>query len=71
MTQQHDDIRRALKAVFPPVRPELSADLWPRMLRKLDTKPLRIPWYDWALVGLVGGVVLAVPDLILILMYHL
>jgi hypothetical protein len=68
--QQQDDIRRALKQAFPPVRAELQRDLWPMMLRRLDTQAPRVAWYDWALVGLVGGVVLAVPDLILVLMYH-
>ena len=69
--QQDDEIRRVLKDVFPPVRPELSGDLWPRMLRKLDTQEPRVAWYDWALVGLVGGVLLAFPELILVFMYHL
>ena len=69
--QPHDEIRRVLKDVFPPVGAEPSGDLWPRMLRRLDTQEPRVAWYDWALVGLVGGAVLAVPDLVLLLMYHL
>jgi len=69
--QQQDDIRRALKQAFPPVRADLQRDLWPAMLRKLDTQAPRVAWFDWALAGLVGGVVLAVPDLVLLLIYHL
>ena len=69
--QRQDDIRRALKQAFPPVRADLQRDLWPAMLRKLDTQAPRVAWCDWALAGLVGGVVLAVPDLVLLLIYHL
>jgi hypothetical protein len=69
--QQQDDIRRALKQALPPVRAELLRDLWPVMRQKLEAPLPRVAWYDWALVGLIGGAVTAVPDLILVLMYHL
>ena len=69
----HDDrkIREALKQSFPPVDTELRRDLWPAVLRKLDARPVRVPWYDWALIGLSAGVFLCFPQLILAFAYHL
>jgi hypothetical protein len=69
--QDHDDIRRLLQDAFPPVNAELRRDLWPAMSRRLDERPRRFVWYDWALAGLAGSVIVAFPDLILVLFYHL
>lgn len=70
---KHDDRQMgdALKQSFPPVSTELERDLWPEILRKLHHRPVRVPWYDWALVGLSAGVFLAFPRLILVFAYHL
>lgn len=70
---EHDDrqIREALKQSFPPVNPELGRDLWPTVLRKLDARPIRVPWYDWVLIGLSASVFLFFPQLILVFAYHL
>lgn len=70
---EHDDrqIREALRQSFPPVSTELRRDLWPTVLRKLDVRPARVPWYDWALIGLSAGVFLLFPQLILVFAYHL
>ena len=50
---EHDEhqIRETLQQAFPPVSTELRRDLWPAVLRKLDVPPARVPWYDWALIG--------------------
>jgi len=64
-------IRETLKQAFPAVNTELHRDLWPAMLRKLDTHPARMPWYDWALIGLSTSVFLLFPQLILVFAYHL
>ena len=69
--RDHDDIRRLLQDAFPPVNAELRRDLWPAMSRTLDTRMRRVVWYDWALAGLAGSVIAAVPDLIFVLLYHL
>jgi hypothetical protein len=72
MTEQDDlQIREALQQSFPPVNTELNRDLWPAVLRKLDASPARVPWYDWALIGLSASVFLFFPQLILVLAYHL
>jgi hypothetical protein len=70
---EHDDRQMgdALKQSFPPVNTELRRDLWPEVLRRLDDRPVRVPWYDWALVGLSAAMLLAFPRLILVLAYHL
>ena len=70
---EHDDreIRDALKQSFRPVNTELRRDLWPDVLRKLDVRPARVPWYDWALVGLSGVMFMAFPRLLLVFAYHL
>ena len=72
MTEQDDhQIREALQQSFPPVNTELDRDLWPAVLRKLDASRARVPWYDWALIGLGASVFLFFPQLILVLAYHL
>ncbi|MBZ5682474.1 MAG: hypothetical protein LAO24_20470 [Acidobacteriia bacterium] len=70
---EHDEraIREALKQTFPPVNTELGRDLWPAVLRRLDARPTRMPWYDWALMSLSAGVFLFFPQLILVFAYHL
>jgi hypothetical protein len=67
----HDDIRQALKEVLPPTDTDLRRDLWPAMQRKLRAQEPRVPWYDWALAGIVGGVIVVFPNLFLVLVYHL
>jgi len=71
--QEDDDeqIREALKRAFPPVGQELSRDLWPAMLRRLEKPARTVPWYDWALAAALGGMLLFFPKLVLLLAYHL
>ena len=64
-------VRDALKKSFPPVSTELRRDLWPQVLAKLDDRPARVPWYDWALAGSSAVMFLAFPKWILVLVYHL
>jgi hypothetical protein len=72
MTEHNDRlIRDALKQSFPPVNTELRRDLWPDVLRKVDLRAVRVPWYDWALVGLSAAMFLAFPRLVLVFAYHL
>lgn len=64
-------VKDALKQSFLPVNTELRRDLWPQVLAKLDDRPARVPWYDWALVGLSAAMFVAFPRLILVFAYHL
>jgi hypothetical protein len=71
MTEHDRKIRDALKQSFPPVNIELRRDLWPDVLRGFDLRRVRVPWYDWALVGLCAVMFLAFPRLVLLFAYHL
>ncbi len=72
MTNYDDPaIREILKKAFPPANTELRRDLWPAVLRRLDTRASIVPWYDWALIGLTAAAFLFSPQLILVLAYHL
>ena len=71
----HDDqdIKDLLKQAVPPWRDtELRRDLWPQMLQRLDAgRPLRVPWFDWALAALLSAALLLFPGVIPALLYHL
>ena len=70
---EHDErrVREALRHAFPPVDTVLERDLWPDVLRRLDTQSQGVPWYDWALIAIVTALCLYAPRLILVLAYHL
>ena len=69
--QDHVDIRTLLQDALPRVNAEPRRDLWPVLSQRLEVRPRRFAWYDWALAGLAGGAIAACPDLILVLFYHL
>jgi hypothetical protein len=73
MNAHHDDdeVRQALKEALPPMDTELRRDLWPVMQRRFVAPKPRVAWYDWALAGLAGGVMVVFPELLLMLVYHL
>jgi len=72
MTEYDDrQIREVLQQSFPSVSRELRRDLWPTVLRKIEARPARVPWYDWVLIGLSASVFLFFPQLILVFAYHL
>jgi hypothetical protein len=71
MKQPDDEqIRAALKRSFPPANPQLARDLWPDILKKLNTRTA-VPWYDWALMGLTAAMLLLFPRIIFVFAYHL
>jgi hypothetical protein len=71
--QEEDRVKQILKQSLPPVDPtsEPSRDLWPAVLRRIDSDPARQNWFDWAL--LAGLVVFAVsfPATIPVFLYYL
>jgi hypothetical protein len=70
--ENSNEIKALLKAAISPVKdPELRRDLWPQMLRKLEERPSRVPWFDWALAAVLGAVLLLFPGAIPSLLYHL
>ena len=69
-------LRKLLQDAMPPAggRPA-PHDLWLRMLRRIEEPSprvsLRVPWFDWALLGVVAAALLLFPTLIPALLYHL
>ena len=73
MSEANDEkMREALRRAMPPVTdPELPRDLWPEMLRRLEQRPTRVPWLDWALAALLAALFFIFPEVIPVLLYHL
>jgi hypothetical protein len=73
--ENNKEIEALLKAAVAPVKDaELRRDLWPQMLRKLDEQPSpldKVPWFDWALAGILGAALFLFPGAIPALLYHL
>jgi hypothetical protein len=68
-----------LKQSVRPVSADLSRDLWPQMLRRLDERSANrpwfatlasVPWFDWALLAVLLVGVCAFPKSIPIWLYH-
>ena len=71
--KQTDDqrMRDLLKSAFPPLGDgEPSRELWPQLRRKLEGSPLRLPWFDWALVALLPTWCAVFPRAVLFLLYQ-
>jgi hypothetical protein len=65
-------LRGQLREALPPLaQPELRRDLWPDMLRRLEEKPVRVAWFDWALLAAAGAAMVFFPGVIPALLYHL
>jgi hypothetical protein len=73
MNEAHNEkIRELFSKAIPPVADrELQRDLWPQMLRRLDERSLKVPWFDWALAALLAALILFSPEAIPVLLYHL
>jgi hypothetical protein len=72
MNNHHDaKIRELLKQNSRPANEPLERDLWPQMLRRLEARSAAVPWFDWALAGVVVLSIALVPSTIPLLLYHL
>ena len=69
--QDADKTGTLLRKALGPADAELRRDLWPPMLRRLEERPVTVPWFDWALVGLLAMWFLFFPEAIPVLLYHL
>jgi hypothetical protein len=70
--QNESELRDLLKKSVPSAaRAELTRDLWPQMLEKLNDQPVHIPWFDWALAGLAAAALIFFPGVIPALFYQL
>lgn len=69
-------LRKTLQSVFPPIiHLEPQRDLWPHLLQRIAEPPpgvsLRMPWFDWALLGIAAAALLFFPAVLPALFYHL
>ena len=75
--QELDRLSESLRRALPPLLEELQRDLWPQMLERLNqSQPravwhARVPWFDWALLGIAAAAMLFFPALLPALLYHL
>ena len=74
-----DRLRNDLQSAIPPIaNTHPRRNLWPRLLQRIETPPLhvsfrtpRMPWFDWALLGIAATSLVFFPALIPALLYHL
>jgi hypothetical protein len=67
----NEKLRELLKRNIRPANPDLERDLWPQMLRRLEERPVVVPWFDWALLAAAVLTIILVPSTIPMLLYHL
>lgn len=61
----------AVQPITGQVGAELRRDLWPAMLKRLEARPCKVPWFDWALLAAVAALLVFFPGAIPVLLYHL
>jgi hypothetical protein len=65
-------IQALLRDALPPAGSrELKQDLWPLMLGRLDQRPRRWAWADFAFAAAAAAGLLAVPEAIPWVLFHL
>ena len=70
--RNNERLREILRsAILPVADSELKRDLWPHMIRRMDERAPRVPWFDWAMVALVVVSFVFFPEVIPGLLYHL
>ena len=70
--QELEAMRKLLKAAVPALTDsEPSHDFWPQMLRRLEDVPVRVPWWDWALLGGALAAICLFPGALPALLFHL
>jgi hypothetical protein len=73
--QDQERIQQLLSETMQPITgqvgAELRRDLWPAMLKRLEARPLKVPWFDWALLAAVAALLAFFPGAIPVLLYHL
>jgi len=70
--QELEAMRKLLKSAVPAFTDsEPRRDLWPQMLRRLESVPVRVPWWDWALLVGTIAAICAFPNVLPALLFHL
>jgi hypothetical protein len=69
---EHEPLRRALRAAVPPFDARGPArDLWPLLRGRLETPPVVVSRLDWALLAALLTSIVLFPESLLTLLYHL
>jgi hypothetical protein len=76
VNEQHQErIEQLLRETMQPITGQVGAeprhDLWPAMLKHLEARPFKVPWFDWALLAAVAALLAFFPGAIPVLLYHL
>ncbi len=72
MKEREEAVKELLKhAAGGPFDRELTRDLWPDMLRRLERPPVRVPWWDWVLAAALLMSLLLFPETIPLVLYQL
>ena len=68
-----DRLKELLQQALPPVEGESEPgrDLWLALLKRLDAKPARAPWFDWALLACLVALAAFFPASIPVFLYYL
>jgi hypothetical protein len=73
--QDQERIQQLLRETMQPITGQVGADLrrdlWPAMLKRLEARPFKVPWFDWALLAAVAALLVFFPGAIPVLLYHL
>lgn len=71
MNNEEEKIRALLRQALPSTQNELTRDLWPQMLVRMQERAPTVPWFDWALIALLIAAIAISPHSIPLLLYHL
>jgi hypothetical protein len=64
-------VRGYLKSAMPPWPGDLNRDLWPDMLRRIQEAPAAFGWFEAALLAAILASVVAVPEFLPVILFHL
>lgn len=63
--REKEKLAALLRSALPPMGDcAMRGDLWPRMRRRIEHRPVRIAWLDLALAGLAAAGFIAFPAVI-------
>jgi len=71
MNYDDNKIEELVRKAITPAETELRRDLWPGMLRRMETRPNVVPWFDWALLAALAAWFFFNPGAIPVFLFHL
>jgi hypothetical protein len=75
MEHEQERMQQLMKQTMQPITGqaavELRRDLWPGMLKRMEARSAKVPWFDWALIAAVAVWLVFSPKAIPLLLYYL